>query len=261
MFKGEFLMSDAAHPLQEPIHIISVGAFGEAVAAALKELLPDVVQTGVDGQNQSYPASWPLARVNIVASWRPVPALQRLLDRVSFAWKRPFIVAVIDGPSLRVGPIIVPGSGACYGCYEKRFLQHSARQEVYRELQAHYDRHPESGAQGYLPSLVHIAALQLAQNILRLDQEPASVAGQIWHMNTLTRSTSTTRVVGVHACPRCGLKRDEATLSYLDMRRELSSLPGWAGEDGLSQSMVQPTTETAAVPVPVSVNGHGGKTW
>ncbi len=215
----------------------------------------------VDERNQSYPASWPLARVNIVASWRPVPALQRLLDRISFAWKRPSIIAVLDGPALRVGPIVVPGSGACYGCYEKRFLQHSTRQEVYRELQGHYDRHPESGAQGYLPSLVHIAALQLAQNSLRLDQEPESVAGQIWQMNTLTRYTSTTRVVGIHACPHCGLKRDGATLSYLDMQRELAALPGWAREDGLSQPVLQPTIEIADAPTLVSMNGDGGKTW
>lgn len=43
-------MGNSTHTPQEPIHIISVGAFGNAVAAALKELLPDVRQTGVNTQ-------------------------------------------------------------------------------------------------------------------------------------------------------------------------------------------------------------------
>ncbi len=254
-------MGDPKHAPQEPIHIISVGAFGNAVAAALKELLPDVQQTGVDTQNQCYPASWPVARVNILASWRPVPALQKLIDDISFAWKLPCITAVLNAPYLLIGPVVVPGSSACYSCYEKRYLQHSARQEVYRELRAHYDQCPESGPQGYLPSLVHIAALRLAQNILQLDEDAASVAGQIWHMNTMTRYTFTARIVGINGCPRCGLKRDEATRSYLDMQRELSDILYWTGADVLYQPVLESTKESADVHALVSANGHGGKTW
>lgn len=256
-------MGDPTYAPQGSVHIISVGAFGNAVAAALKELLPDVQQTGVDAQNQSYPASWPTARVNILASWRPVPALQKLIDDISFAWKRPSITVVLNAPYLLIGPVVVPGSSACYSCYEKRYLQHSARQEVYRGLQAHYDQHPESGPQGYLPSLVHIAALRLAQNILQLDEDAASVAGNIWHMNTMTRYTFTARVVGVHACPRCGLQRDEATRSYLDMQKELSDIFYQTGGNTLYQPVLQESRVEAPEVLAHRSNGHGdgGKTW
>ncbi|MBV9257956.1 MAG: TOMM precursor leader peptide-binding protein [Ktedonobacteraceae bacterium] len=254
-------MGEPIHALSRPVHIISVGAFGNAVAAALKELLPDVLQTGVDAQNQAYPASWPIARVNILASWRPVPALQQLIDGISFAWKRPSITVVLNAPYLLIGPVVVPGISACYNCYERRFLQHSARQEVYRSLQAHYDQYPESGPQGYLPSLVHIAALRLAQNILQLDEDASKIAGQIWHMNTLTRYTFTARVVGVHACPRCGLRRDEATRSYLDMQKELADIFYQTGGNGLYQPVLEePGAEAIAMPARMSMNGHGGKT-
>lgn len=254
-----------SHPMRtqhEPVHVIPVGAFGEAVATTLQELLPDVIQTGVDARNQSFPATWPVARVNVLVSWRPVPALHHLLDGISYAWKRPSITAVLEAPLLRIGPVVIPGTGPCYGCYERRFSQHSARQSVYREQNAYYDQHPESGPRGYLPALARIAAVRLAQTIAQVDREPASVAGVVWHMNTLNRYTFATQVVGVHACPRCGLKRDETTRSYLDMQRDLADFFYLTAENALYQPVLEsPITDESHASAAISQNGHGGTTW
>ncbi|HZU66451.1 MAG TPA: TOMM precursor leader peptide-binding protein [Ktedonobacteraceae bacterium] len=229
--------------LQEPVHIVPVGAFGQAIADVLKELLPDVVETKPDPGNKTSPALWPVARVNILAAWRPVPQLNRLCEGISYAWKKHFIPVVLEDRSLRVGPVVVPGMGACYRCYEKRLLQHSPRQAIHSALRSHYEAHPQSGPAGYLAPFAEIAAIRLAQFIARLDADPASEAGRLWQMDIITRQTLTARVVGVHGCPRCGLHRDEATRSYMPLQQELAQL--------LSERTVEREL--------VGMNGHGGK--
>jgi len=247
-------MEDSTLEKLEPIHIVTVGAFGEEVATALRELLPDVLQTCADEQGRAFPASWPLARVHILAAWRPTPQLTALLDHVSFAWKRPFLTAVLEAPQLRVGPVIVPGQSACHGCYEKRVLQHTPRQETYRAAAAYYQSHPLNGPQGYLSSLANIAAIRLAQYSKQIDEE----AGKLWQMNILTRQTVSSRVIGVHDCPRCGLKRDEATRSYLDMQHELAEILPWlVAPNKQSKQIVSEGTANYAS----SVHGQGGTSW
>jgi bacteriocin biosynthesis cyclodehydratase domain-containing protein len=256
-------VTDARFTPQEPVHVLTVGAFGQAVADALAELLPDVRQTVVDENQQTTPAIWPIAHVHILAAWRPVPHLYQLCDGISYAWKRPWIATVLEDHLLRVGPVVVPGRGACHTCYEKRLLQHSPRQGLYKALDRYYTDHPASGPQGYLPSFAEIAATRLAQIIAHLDADPSSEAGKLWVLDTLNRQIASPSVIGVHDCPRCGLKRDLATRSYDALRHEVAGILPW----GLQKTLYGPTISTE-LPVPLVVspaplaaahlNGHGG---
>jgi hypothetical protein len=72
------------------------------------------------------------------------------------------------------------------------------------------------------------------------------VAGQVWLLNTNQRGAVSSEVVGIHGCPRCGLKRDEATRSFLALRREVADLLALDAEDGL------PEAQGAAEPVAVA---------
>lgn len=244
---------------RDPVHVLSVGAFGEAVARALKELLPDVVETTHSGHTST--AQWPIARLNILAAWRPVPTLSRLVEGASYAWRIPSLTVVLEDPMMRVGPVVVPGIGACSTCYEKRILQHTPRQAVYAALFNHYTAHPESGPQGYLTAFAEIAATRLVQQIHHLERDPATEAGRLWQMDMMTRNTVTAQIIGAHGCPRCGLQRDEATRSYKDMQRELSSLLPWGTREHLYRQVLK-AEALHAQPELAHMNGkndgHGG---
>ena len=207
----------------KPIHILSVGPFGHAVATAFKELVPEVIGTALQGEGQTFPALWPTARLHILAAWRPVRGLSRAFDEMCHIWRTPFIEAVMEAPNLRVGPVVVPGSGACRTCFEKRTLQHASRPTQLVALWDYYDANPGRGPQGYLAPFVEIAALRLAQFVDELEY-PGAAVGTVWELNLVSRQTSNGKVVGIHGCPRCGLGRNEATRSFAAMREELLDL-------------------------------------
>lgn len=209
---------------RKPIHVLSVGPFGRAVGAAFKELMPEapgVIVTALRDDETTFPALWPTASIHILAAWRQVRALSRAFDEMCHAWRTPFIEAVMETPMLRVGPVVVPGSGACRGCYEKRTLQHASRPAQLEALWQYYDANPGRGPQGYLTPFIEIAALRLAQFVDELEQNPAQAAGSVWELDVVSRLTRTGKVVGIHACPRCGLGRNEATRSFAEMLDEL----------------------------------------
>lgn len=221
------------------VHLLSVGAFGQAVATTLQSLLPQVSETRLDQYGQTHPMLWPTADVHLLAAWRPVPTLSRLLDEMSHAWRTPFIEAVMETPSLRVGPVVVPGESACYGCFTKRSLQHAQRPTEYQALRDYYDTNAKEGPQGFVPAFADIAAIRLAQMVEQLEREPLSIAGRVWHLNLMQRDTAQATVVGVHGCARCGLGRDEALRSFAALRQELDWLFG-------ADAIATPSTSSAA---------------
>ncbi len=208
---------------RQTIHVISAGAFGRAVAASLRTLVPHTIETSLE-PSAFHPSRWPVARMHLLAAWRPVPAVSRTLDEMSHAWRTPFIEAVMDTPFLRVGPIVVPGSGACHACAERRALQHSPRPREHQAVREHYDAHPQQGPHGFLPAFAAIAAARLADAVRDLDRDPAAAAGRVWRMHMIQRDTTSATVVGIHGCPRCGLGRDEATRSVLRLTHVVRDL-------------------------------------
>ena len=208
------------------IHVLSVGPFGQAVAAVLKELLPGVVETRPQADGRTFSALWPAARVHLLAAWRPTRQLSRLFDEMSHAWGTPFIEAVMEAPHLRVGPAVVPGLGACHSCYEKRVFQHAPRPAGHAALRDFYDARPERGPRGFLTPFAEIAALRLAQLVSQLERDRVGVAGKIWQLNMISREPSSGTVVGIHGCSRCGLKRPEAARSFAALRGELLNIIG-----------------------------------
>ena len=207
-----------------PIQVITSGPFGVSVGLSLQELLPHVdVSEYSDALVKSEP-EWPAGRTYILASWRPVPRLMESLNAMCYATGTPLLPAMVEGYQLVVGPAIVPGFGACHGCYELRMRQHCARQEARASLQRHYDLHPESGPKGHLRVFADLAAIRLAQLVQKLDRAPQEIAGDVWQLDLLTRQALSGHVIGVHGCRHCGLRRDEQSRSHALLETELAFL-------------------------------------
>ncbi|MGG1441062.1 TOMM precursor leader peptide-binding protein [Brevibacillus laterosporus] len=196
------------------VHVIAVGAFGMEVANMLKNKMEEVVITQLDEEGRVYPAYWPHARIHVVASWRPVSSLCQLIDKICFAWKKPWVQIVMDHTSLIVGPVVVPGQEGCYTCFSKRQIQHSTFGKYIQQSQEAYKQNFRLGPKGFLRTHVGMAANLFLHLDHHLQENLIKEAGSVYECNVIRSSTRKGKVVGFHGCPHCGLQRDESTRSY-----------------------------------------------
>jgi bacteriocin biosynthesis cyclodehydratase domain-containing protein len=206
-----------------PVQLLAVGSFGRAVAAYLKTFCADLYETSVDDDVIPLPETWPAARLTVLTAWRPVPSLCELLDDVCHRWNRPFVPLILDSTILRLGPIVMPGQEGCWGCWTRRYNQHITWPEERSALLQYYASHPDSGPKGFLEPFAMMGASQLRQTIEALDSSTAR-PGHVWQIDMLTGNITTSTVVGLQGCTRCGEHRPEATRSYAEMRQTLSYL-------------------------------------
>ncbi len=204
-------------------HVLSIGAFGRAVAQYLRVFRADLVETIVTDDTIALPSVWPKSCAVIVASWRPVPHFCELLNDLSFTWGRPFIPLILDSTILRIGPVVMPNRGSCWVCWARRYSQHDAWRQERRVLLEHYASDPTAGPRGYLEPFAMIGASRLA-SILGALEDPNAPAGLLWQIDVITREITAGTVVGVHDCPKCGLHRPIAERSFSAMRRDLAYL-------------------------------------
>jgi bacteriocin biosynthesis cyclodehydratase domain-containing protein len=190
--------------------VCPVGPFGHAVADRLRELRDDVHITNEVDVDDGPPGS----RLRLLAAWRRTPALEQAFDEESFRSGRPWLPVTLDHPALEIGPLVVPGFGACHGCYRRRIAQHDPAGAVSSAVGRHYDEHADAGPAGYLPSTALLAAAAAAEMVDRLRVAPEAEAGRVLQIDVPTQRLRSGRAVGVHGCRRCGLGRDETTRSY-----------------------------------------------
>jgi len=208
--------------VKEPVLVVSVGPFGGAVARHLRALRPDTAQMAVEGDPGS-DLAWPPARLIVLAAWRPVPDLCERLDGFSHERRRPFVPAIADGATLSLGPVVVPGAAGCWRCWIQRTCQHAAGQNRRPALWQHYAQHAGDGPEGYLEPFALMAAARLSATVEALDAGEA-LPGQVWQIDMINRKITTSTVVGVHDCPRCGLHRPGPTRSHAEMQQALAYL-------------------------------------
>jgi bacteriocin biosynthesis cyclodehydratase domain-containing protein len=194
-----------------PLIVTPVGPFGHAVADRLTDLCPEVE---IAGAGAVVRPRAPEPRLNLLIAWRRVPRMEREFDEEAFRTGRPWLPVTLDHPVLEIGPVVVPGTGPCHGCYRGRLAQHDPGRAFRRLVDDYYDDNPSAGPDGYLPSTALFAAAVVADVVDRLRTAPADEAGRVRQFDVPSQQLWSGRVVGVHGCPRCGLGRDESTRSY-----------------------------------------------
>jgi len=203
------------------VHVLSVGVFGRAVTKYLKTFYPDLLETVWSECRPGNREEWPQASFVVVAAWRPVGSLCRVVDNLSYERGHPFVPVILDSPVLRLGPVTVPGVSGCWHCWDMRSRQHSPISRERSSLLEFYESNPNCGPAGYLESFAMIAAAQIGQ-VTR--SSLTQIAGQIWQMNLFTREVSTGYLVGVDGCKRCGLNRPIEGRTYFEAKERLSHL-------------------------------------
>ncbi|MFC4057772.1 TOMM precursor leader peptide-binding protein [Planomonospora corallina] len=210
------------------LHMITLGAFGAAVAERVRERAADpggVAVTPADEHGYLDPSVWPNARVRVLAAFRPAPRLEEALDGASSAYRTPWFPVVVEHPRLRVGPVVAPGHGACARCFRTRRRQHDAGHRLTDLLADAYTADPALGPGGHLPHHVELAALltvQLLESVL--GDGGAAEAGHVRHFHLLDGGLSRSTVVGVHGCRRCRTTPDQRESTWRDLANELPGL-------------------------------------
>jgi bacteriocin biosynthesis cyclodehydratase domain-containing protein len=210
-------------PQRLPVHIISVGPFGRAVAQNLRGCLAEVQETEV-GLEELLPRSAVLgARVNIVAAWRPVPQLCEVVDQLSHEMQKPFVPLVVDATLLQIGPVVIPRQGSCWQCWMRRSAQPSPLPKERLIVQQYYLTHPDAGPKGYLEPFALLGALRIKQIVEGIDSSDVT-PGSVWQFDMITRQITRSIVTGIHNCPRCGLHREAPARTFAQMKQDLAYL-------------------------------------
>jgi bacteriocin biosynthesis cyclodehydratase domain-containing protein len=199
-----------------PIHALWMGPFGGSVVSHLQSLCPDVIPREVV-HNETDDCGT-AARADILVTSRPARMLCMQINETSHRLRRPFLSVVQDSTALRVGPLTLPGKGACWKCWDTRERQHSRWTRGKDSLTNYYSTEPNAGPRGYLEPIARMAAVRVAQIISTLDAGTAA-AGYVWEMDIFTLETTEAFVVGVHDCPFCGLNRPRTSRHTDEMEK------------------------------------------
>jgi bacteriocin biosynthesis cyclodehydratase domain-containing protein len=218
-------MAQQQHTSLAPVHSFVAGNFGKAGGQYLKSFRNDIIETVVTDDTIPLPEVWPASRALVLIGWRPAPNLCSLLEELSYKWERPFIPLFLDSTVMRLGPVVIPGHGACWNCWIQRSQQHADWPEAEAALLDHYGHSPASGPHGYLEPFAMMAAARLSEVIDQLT-EPEKIGGHIWQLDMLTQHVTLSQIVGIHGCPRCGLHRSPEERTFAPLEKELAYL--WA---------------------------------
>jgi bacteriocin biosynthesis cyclodehydratase domain-containing protein len=183
----------------KPALLLTEGRFGDAVAAVVRRTFAGAVVHRLSDVGA------PLADLVhgvpfvAVATWRLYDRHCEALDdacRTSrVRWSGSFLLE----SNLWIGPLVVPGHPPCWRCFRERYLTHHAAPERELALVEEYERNRDLGPAGFVPAMAWIAAAALVRDA----QAPETDAGRVTRIDLCTGAPLDTRVLGVHACPRC----------------------------------------------------------
>jgi bacteriocin biosynthesis cyclodehydratase domain-containing protein len=177
------------------------GPFGDAVAERLQDNA--TVRVVPLAASEPHFAELVSGADSVAAAlWRPYVAQLDALDEACAAARKSWSAAVLDRETLFCGPSVVPG-GPCYRCFRRRWLAWVPALEREQALDAAWAADPARGIHGFVPAAVTMAAASLLLDA----RDGRAGAGRVRQINLLTMDVTETRVVPVHACPRCGPPR------------------------------------------------------
>jgi bacteriocin biosynthesis cyclodehydratase domain-containing protein len=182
-----------------PTLILTEGRFGDAVAAVVRRSIADAVVHRLSDASHSLADLVHGAPFVAVATWRLYDRHCEALDEhcrvAGVRWSGCFLLE----HNLWMGPLVVPGHPLCWQCFRDRHLTHHAAPERELALLEEYERNRELGPAGFVPAMAWIAGAALVRDA----RAPEADAGRVTRIDLCTGAPLDTRVLGLHACPRC----------------------------------------------------------
>ena len=134
------------------------------------------------------------------------PPRLKHVNRVCLEQRTPWLNAVIDGPFIFIGPLIVPRRSACFECFETRLLMNlreSASYQQYKQAIAkHSIRFGEIPAKQLLVSLLVTHAAIEATSFLLTGH--ACTVNKVLSIYTPTTEFAYHEILRVPNCDSCG---------------------------------------------------------
>ena len=156
----------------------------------------------------------------VVAMKSVNPSQLRVLNRICMQLRTPWIHAVIDGPFLFIGPIIVPHRSACYECLETRVmmnLREHASYQRYKQIIA--EGQVKNGQLSVLPVILGLLAAHTALETLNFALTGSSFTiNKVLAIYLPTMEFTFNEVLRNPSCTACSSssERDDKEL-YFDM--------------------------------------------
>ena len=205
-----------------PIACLSMGAFGAAASKYLQLLCPDSLMVEPLSEGSIPAVKLANCRAAVLFTEQLPPRVCEQLNDLAHQNQQVFLPVSLGASTLTIGPVVLPGMGACWQCWEQRSKQH-ARHIGQAEQSA------DSGLEAISLSsqrLLYPCALIAACEVLWMCQDVQrlrAVAGSVWRMDLGTHDVSTSTTVGVHDCKYCGLERPAETRGFAQMSEALQS--------------------------------------
>ncbi|WP_329529417.1 TOMM precursor leader peptide-binding protein [Streptomyces sp. NBC_01462] len=172
------------------------------------------------------PATWPQAWCHVVACAREDVSFFHAVDTFAFEWSLTWAPLVLTSRGVRLGPVVTPGSSACYHCFLRRRLQHDWEVGETRAWWDSVTRDPSNTVAGWLPSDLMMAR-GLTQALVAMG--PDAFAGTVVTYDGVLGDMSRDPVIGVHACPRCRRRPDRDADTWAALAQLFPPEPWIAG--------------------------------
>lgn len=171
--------------------IVWEGAFGKAVAQAVRREIDDVVAAEAGAHRDA------IARADrvVFVSWRSSDATAIALADAAHDAGVPFFPVQLDNRVLVIGPLFGTG-GPCYRCFRARYLTHAPGADRQQLLWKLYADDANTGVAGFTPPMVRIASAAALGAIATDSADPT-----VRWFDVLTGDLTGSEIVAVHACP------------------------------------------------------------
>ena len=185
------------------LHVTAGDGWGAAVADELAT---------APGFSVAQETALPEAAGYLVVAARENTDLLLARDRLAFSLRRPWAPLILTASGVRLGPVVVPGESACYQCFLRRWSQHDPQGEHTAAMLRDDRAIPAHSVAGHLPSDVLIGS-GLARALAEAVADGFSGRlrpGDVVRFSVANGVVRRDRVIAVHACGRCGPRRDRA---------------------------------------------------
>ncbi len=168
----------------------------------------------------------------VLAVNRPYPSLaegiNRACQRIGVAWTQ----LQTWGAEITLGPSVLPGITACYGCYRLRLRANESRADVWAAREQFFHNDSTFAFGGNLSAFVNTAASYAAIEVERLltGAAPPLALSREMHWNWLEHTSSQNHVAPAEHCAVCGgtqtaLQLDHDTLAAVVARLQPQRQP------------------------------------